>query len=122
MNNENLPQVYNDGIFGKIRRFFKNLFLKKKQIENVSIVSSENNQIDIEEKKDWFEQFYYANELQQMNKEKNRKEIMINTIGNKPELLDTASIETLRKIEETYNNIIKENNEKIKLLKGKIEQ
>lgn len=115
--NNNLPIEYKKGILYKIKRFFKELFAPKNIHQNVQTIDT--NTID-GSSKDIFKNKVYVPEIEKIQREKNTKESIINIVEKNPELLETMSIVNLKKLTELYDEIIENNNKKIRLLKSKI--
>lgn len=117
MMNNNLPIECEKGILYKIKRFIKRLF-NKENIHN-NIESIDQNTFN-ESSKEIFKNEIYVPEIEKLQKEKNIKESIISIVEKNPELLETMSIVNLKKLIDLYDEIIKNNNKKIKLLKNKI--
>lgn len=109
MNNNGMIE-YKEGIISKIKNFFKKLF------EN-----QEKQHINEIKKKKEEKQESFINEIKVDGKVVDsvieRKNFLKEIDGNE-EALNMLSIDRLKKLEEYYNNIIEQNNVKIKKLKG----
>lgn len=113
--NNNLPQMYKNRIFNRIKSFFVNLFSRKDR--NINIEAVDVN--DKKEKANDFKKNLFDAEVSKVNYEKGIKKSIIETIEEKPELIETISNENLKKLIKIYDEIIKENNMKIERLKNK---
>ena len=117
MNNNGLIK-YKESFIMKIRNFFKRIFSKKdnqynsiQEQTNLNISESNN-----EEKKDNF-----ISELIVEDKEINnviKKDNFLREIEGNEEMLNILSIDRLKKLEKYYDNVIAENDKKIKKLKA----
>ena len=95
----------------------KKLFKKENVYQNVeSIDINTPNKFS----KEIFKNKVYVPEIEKLQREKNIKEKIINMVEKNPELLETMSIVNLNKLIELYDEIIQNNNNKIRLLKNKI--
>ena len=117
MNNNGLIE-YKESFITKIRNFFKRLFGKKdNQYNNIQEKSNVNISESInEEKKDSF-----ITELSVDDKKINsviEKKNFLQEIEGNEEKLNMLSIDRLQKLEKYYDNIIAENDKKIKKLKA----
>lgn len=120
MNNNKSMIVYKEGFFTKIGKFFKNLFGTRNKVENVNE-----------------ELFYKTNEQSKIQNVQNNKKFLVEIkisdnkifdiakkkeflekINGNVEALNMLSIDRLKKLEQYYDEIIKQNDEKIKRLKG----
>lgn len=120
MNNNKCMIVYKEGFFTKIGKFFKNLFGTRNKVENVNE-----------------ELFYKTNEQSKIQNVQNNKKFLVEIkisdnkifdiakkkefleeINGNVEALNMLSIDRLKKLEQYYDEIIKQNDEKIKRLKG----
>lgn len=117
MNNNGMIE-YKEGFISKIKKFFKKLFGKKEEQYNYIQEKQPINEIKKErlEKQDRF-----VNEIKVDRKvvdavvEKNN---FLKEIEGNEEALNMLSIDRLKKLEKYYDNIIEQNNEKIKKLKA----
>lgn len=105
MNNNGMIK-YKESIIDKIKNFFKGIF--KKPEENTVEIKKEVddsfiNEIKVDEK--------IVNSVIEKNN-------FLKEIEGNEEALNKLSIERLKKLEEYYDNIIKQNEQKIKQLKG----
>lgn len=119
MNNNGLLE-YKEGIMTKIKNFFKRLFIKKdNKYNNIQEICNQNMSGFInEEKKDNF-----ITELSVDNKKINsvvKKYNFLEEIEGNEEKLNMLSIDRLKKLEKYYDNIIAENDSKIKKLKATV--
>lgn len=117
MNNNGLIE-YKESFITKIRNFFKRLFGKKdNQYNNIQEKSNVNISESInEENKDSF-----ITELSVDDKKINsviEKKNFLQEIEGNEEKLNMLSIDRLQKLEKYYDNIIAENDKKIKKLKA----
>lgn len=117
MMNNNLPIEYKKGILYKIKRFFAEFFTKKNIQPNIQTIYTDTFN---ESSKDIFKNKVYVPEVEKIQREKNTKESIINMVEKNPELLETMSIVNLKKLTQLYDEIIENNNNKIRLLKSKI--
>ena len=109
---------YKESFITKIRKFFKRLFSKKdNQYNSMHEKINENvNEYINDEKKDEF-----IIELSVDNKKINNvieKKNFLEEIEGNEEKLNMLSIDRLQKLEKYYDNIIAENDKKIKKLKA----
>ena len=105
MNNNGMIK-YKESIIDKIKNFFKGIF--KKPEENTVEIKKEVddsfiNEIKVDEK--------IVNSVIEKNN-------FLKEIEGNEEALNKLSIERLKKLEEYYDNIIKQNEQQIKKLKG----
>ena len=114
--NNNLPIEFKKGILYKIKIFFKELFTKKNIQPNVQTI--DRNTLN-EPSKENFKNKVYVPEIESIQREKNTKESIINMVEKNPKLLETMSIVNLKKLTQLYDEIIENNNKKIRLLKSK---
>lgn len=109
MNNNGMIE-YKEGIISKIKNFFKKLFenQEKQQINEIKGKKEEKQ-----------ENFINGIKVdgQVVDSVIERKNFLKEIDGNE-EALNMLSIDRLKKLEEYYNNIIEQNNVKIKKLKG----
>lgn len=117
MNNNGLIK-YKESFITKIRKFFKRIFGKKDNQDssiqeqiNVNISESVN-----EEKKDSFKTELIVDD-KNINNIIEKKNFLQEIEGNE-EKLNMLSIDRLQKLEKYYDNIIAENDKKIKKLKA----
>lgn len=117
MNNNGLIE-YKESFITKIRKFFKRIFGKKdKQYNSIQEQTNVNISESInDEKKDSF-----ITELSVDDKKINNvieKKNFLKDIEGNEEKLNMLSIDRLQKLEKYYDNIIAENDKKIKKLKA----
>lgn len=105
-----LPIKYKNGLFNRIKIFFNNIF-KKKPIINENIEDIKENKVEINPKENEFYKMKVAS-----NKVKIKNDILT-LIDNNPELINTLPIEKLKALEGIYDEMIEENDRKIKKLK-----
>ena len=116
MNNNGLIE-YKESFITKIRNFFKRIFGKKdnqnkmQEESNVNISESINDK-----KKDSFINELIVDDNNIYNVVK--KESFLKEIEGNEEKLNMLSIDRLQKLEKYYDNIIAENDKKIKKLKA----
>lgn len=109
MNNNGMIE-YKEGIISKIKNFFKKLFenQEKQQINEIKGKKEEKQETFINEIK------VDGKVVDSVIERKN----FLKEIDGNEEALNMLSIDRLKKLEEYYNNIIEQNNVKIKKLKG----
>ena len=109
MNNNGMIE-YKEGIISKIKNFFKKLFenQEKQQINEIKGKKEEKQENFINEIK------VDGKVVDSVIEKKN----FLKEIDGNEEALNMLSIDRLKKLEEYYNNIIEQNNVKIKKLKG----
>lgn len=109
MNNNGMIE-YKEGIISKIKNFFKKLFenQEKQQINEIKGKKEEKQETFINEIK------VDGKVVDSVIEKKN----FLKEIDGNEEALNMLSIDRLKKLEEYYNNIIEQNNVKIKKLKG----
>lgn len=117
MNNNGLIE-YKENFITKIKNFFKRLFGRKnEQYSNIQENSSNSlNESINKEKKDKL-----ITEIRVDDKEINdvvKKDNFLKEIEGNREKLNMLSIDRLRKLEKYYDNVIAENDKKIKKLKS----
>ncbi len=105
-----LPIKYKDGLFNKIKMFFSNFIKKKPAIEE----PIKENKVEISSKETEFDKMKVAS-----NKVKIKEDILT-LIERYPELIDSLSIDKLKELDSMYDEIIEENDRKIKKLKREI--
>lgn len=109
---------YKESFISKIKKFFKRLF--GKQEEQYNYIQEEQPINEIKEER-LEKQYRFTNEIKVDAKvvdsvvEKNN---FLKEIEGNEEALNMLSIDRLKKLEKYYDNIIKQNNEKIKKLKA----
>lgn len=118
MNNNNSNMIeYKESFITKIKKFFKNLFGKKQ--ENYS--TYEDNVKEIESTKNDGSQVNFIEDLKvdttDVDNVINKRNFLEEIDGN-VEALKLLSVDRLRKLEKYYDEVIKENEKKIKKLKG----
>ena len=115
--NNNLPTVYDNSLFGKIKTFFRNIFAKK-QVENIQEEKVEEQPVveEVDNKKVQFQESIKAETNNEYAKEMKREEIL-DKIENNPDILNNLSIEKLEKIEELLEESIKQQEDKLAKLK-----
>ena len=118
---------YKETFISKIKKFFKKLFSNKNKAneeqtqvqEEIQIEESESKQEEsTEEKKNTF-----FNEIKINSDEITEafeKKAFLEEINGNPEKLSMLSIDRLKKLEKYYDDVIKQNDEKIKKLKSSI--
>ena len=119
MNNNGLIE-YKESFITKLRKFFKKLFGKKdNQYNIIQEKTNENVSESInDEKKDNF-----ISELRVEDKEINnivKKGNFLKEIEGNAEKLNMLSIDRLKKLEKYYDNVIAENDKKIKKIKATV--
>lgn len=106
---------YEESFIVKIRRILKNLFRIHKQSYNFKQETSNTD----EEKKEQV-QFDFLKEIKVDNTEiisEHNKKMFIFEISKNPQILDSLSIDRLKVLDGYCDDIIKQNEDKIKLLK-----
>lgn len=117
MNNNGIIE-YREGFISKIKKLFKKLFRKQEEQYNYIQEEQTINEIKEErlEKKDKFvNEIKFDRKVVDAVVEKNN---FLKEIEGNEEALNMLSIDRLKKLEKYYDNIIKQNNEKIKKLKA----
>ncbi len=118
MNNNKSMIVYKKGFFTKIGNFFKNLFSKHNE-ENVNeemlYKASEQSKTQNEQDNMHFIEKIKINDNKIFDVAK-RKEFL-DEINANAEALEMLSIDRLKKLEQYYDEIIRQNNAKIKRLR-----
>ena len=107
---ENLPIKRNEGIFFKIKDFFRNLFQKEITSEK-NISNEDTNEYDIEK----FINSIKVNietELDEAIKNQQRDEMIVKFKQN-PESLKTISINTLERLVNYYENCVDKKRKKV---------
>lgn len=116
MKNEEIV-VYKDSFITRIRKFFRKLFVRRiNQYNNIKKISNENiNESVDDEKRDKFitELIVDDNEMNKVLK----KDKFLKEIEGNVEKLNMLSIDRLKKLEKYYDNVITENEKKIKKIK-----
>ena len=113
--NNNLPKKYEKGFWYRAKRFFSNIFSRKKinepklEMGGKTKVIARNN---IDE---------FAKMKEESRKVKLKEEI-IEMIDKNPKLIDTLSATKLKELNNMYDKIIEENERIIKGLQRKIAQ
>ena len=116
MNNNGMIE-YKESFITKIKKFFKRLFQKKEeqynyvQQEPINEIAEEKN----ERQSDFFDNIKI--DTKAISYVINKKDFLEEIKGNE-EKLNMLSIDRLKKLEEYYDNIIAENEKKIKKLKA----
>ncbi|MBQ2890932.1 MAG: hypothetical protein IJE44_04740 [Clostridia bacterium] len=108
-----LPEKYGNSFFSKIKRFFANIFKKNNAIIEKKVDSKKEN-VELKSKE---------NEFEKMKKSSNKVEIkedILSLIEKKPDLIDTLPLERLKELDNMYDEIIEENERKIKNLRREI--
>lgn len=116
MNNNEMIK-YKEGFISKIKKFFKRLF--GKQEEQYNYIQDEQPINEIEETQE--KQDRFVNEIKVDRKVVDavvEKDNFLKEIEGNEEALNMLSIDRLKKLEKYYDNIIEQNNEKIKKLKA----
>ena len=118
MNNSLIPQE--KGFIVKIKRFFSNLkMMFNKNTESKNIQELNKTDITYNTQND---EVSFFNQLKDETNDSDKaieKEAFLDMLNKDSKLLNNLSIERLEKLYNFYNNIIEENNEKIRLLKQK---
>ena len=117
MNNNGLIE-YKEGFISKIKKLFKKILGKSEEHYNYMQQESINKL-----QKDNYLQNNIINDLKVNTKEINiviERNNFLKRIEGNEEALKMLSIDRLKKLEKYYNNIIEQNNEKIKKLKKTI--
>jgi len=114
--NNNLIE-YKESFITKIKKFFRGLFKKEKN-NNIQEISNDANNVDINKEESQFLKEIRV-DLSEIDKETGRNKFLKEIEGNE-EKLNTLSIEQLEKLEKYYDNIIAENDKKIKKLKATV--
>ena len=112
--------VHKENFITKIKNFLRSLF-KSKEEQNISVLEIAN----IENKETVFNQREneFLSDIKVDNKDINNfigRNNFLEYINGNVEALKLLSVERLRKLEEYYDNIIKENEIKIEKLKRKV--
>ena len=117
MNNNGLIE-YKESFITKVRKFFKKLFGKKdNQYNNIQEKTNVNISESInEKKKDSFITGLSVDD-KKINNVIEKKNFLKEIEGNE-EKLNMLSIDRLKKLEKYYDNVISENDKKIKKLKA----
>ena len=116
MNNKEMVE-YKEPFISRIKKFFKNLFNKEQLYTDTKKVSNDPEQ-KIKMKKNENDFF---NDIKVNGIEKNdvyKKKAFLDEINENPEALNMLSIDRLKKLEEYYDDIIKQNDEKIKKMQN----
>ena len=110
--------VYKENFISKIKKFFKNLFgNKKRKDDNIEIVVNENiKEIDINKKEENFLKDIKVDT--DVSDRVIKKKTFLEEIDGNVEMLNMLSIDRLKKLEKYYDDVIKENDAKIKKLKS----
>lgn len=116
MNNKGMI-VYKENFISKIKNFFKNLFSNRKQeYNNIQTISDEKElEIKTNEREDKF-----LKEIRVDTDVSNtviKKNAFLEEIDGNVEALNLLSIDRLKKLEKYYDDVIKQNDAKIKKLK-----
>lgn len=118
MNNSLIPQE--KGFIVKIKRFFSNLkMMFNKNTDSKNIQELNKTDITYNTQND---DVSFLNQLKDETNDSDKaieKEAFLDMLNKDSKLLNNLSIERLEKLYNFYNNIIEENNEKIRLLKQK---
>lgn len=104
----NLPQKYN--FISYVKKFFYNLFNKK----NKKIKHDIRNEIPVEENS------IFMDKLKEYSKKTELKKYIMERLEKNPSILESLPIWRLEQIENMYDEVIQENNIKIKELDFKI--
>lgn len=118
MNNNGMIE-YKESFITRLNNFFKKLFSKQNiQHNNIQQEMSNKrvNHLAEDEKKDDFINGLKLDEKELKNVVK--KDNFLKEMEENPEKLNMLSIDRLKKIEQHYDNIIEENERKIKKLKN----
>lgn len=116
MNNKGMT-VYKESFISKIKDFFKKLFGNKKQEYNsIQTISDEKEQeIKTNVKEDGFLKEIKVNS--NVSNKVIKKNTFLEEVDGNAEALNLLSISRLKKLEQYYDEIIKQNDAKIKKLK-----
>ena len=110
--------VHEENFITKIKNFFRSLF-KSKEEQNISVLEiAENKETVFSQRENEF-----LNDIKVDNEDVNKfigRNNFLEYINGNVEALKLLSVERLRKLEEYYDNIIKENEIKIEKLKRKV--
>ena len=110
--------VHKENFITKIKNFFRSLF-KSKEEQNISVLEiAENKETVFSQRENEF-----LNDIKVDNEDVNKfigRNNFLEYINGNVEALKLLSVERLRKLEEYYDNIIKENEIKIEKLKRKV--
>lgn len=108
-----LPEKYENSFLNKIKRFFTGLF-KKNVIASKSEEVIQNKKIEVKQTETEF------NKMKGLGNKTRLKEDILTLIESNPDAIKNLSIENLKKLDSMYDEIIEENNRKIKKLKREI--
>ena len=110
--------VYKENFISKIKKFFKNLFgNKKKNNDSIETEVNENiKEININKKEENFLKDIKVDT--DVSDRVIKKKTFLEEIEGNFVMLNMLSIDRLKKLEKYYNEIIKENDAKIKRLKS----
>jgi len=116
MNNNGMI-VYKEGFISKIKKFFKKLFGNKKQEENniQTITNEKEQESNVNEREDKF-----LKEIKvdiDASNDVIKKNAFLEELDGNVEALNMLSVDRLKKLEKYYDDIIKQNDAKIKKLK-----
>ena len=110
--------VHEENFITKIKNFFRSLF-KSKEEQNISVLEiAENKETVFSQRENEF-----LNDIKVDSEDINKfigRNNFLEYINGNVEALKLLSVERLRKLEEYYDNIIKENEIKIEKLKRKV--
>jgi len=112
MNNK-LPEKYENGFLHRVKRFFSNIFSRNK-------VVNEKKEIIKEEKMEHKNEENYFLKMKEESKKIELKEDIISILNNKPELINTLSIERLKELNNMYDEMIRDLEREIKKLERTI--
>ena len=117
MNNNGII-VYKESFISKIKKFFKKLFGNKKQEENniQTITNEKEQESNVNEREDKFLKDIKV-DIDASNDVIKKKDFLEEIDGN-VEALNMLSVDRLKKLEKYNDEVIKENDAKIKKLKS----
>lgn len=113
----NLPIKVENGIFGKIKLFFRKLFFKDEQLNEIEEVQIKN--IVSNNQKKFFEDNMKVEVNDDFVKDIKRNEF-ITQIETNPDLLYDLPLEKIEKLSEYYSDLIEKEKEENKKLEEKL--
>jgi hypothetical protein len=115
--NSNLPVKKENGLFGRIQKFFSKLFSKEKIEINYEekFDAQPKNEKEDNIKKQFEESIKVETDNEHINEIK--REEFLDEIESNPKLLYDLSVEKLERLEEYYKESIKKQEEKLEKLK-----
>lgn len=108
-----LPKKYENNFFIRLKRFFSNIFHKKEMNDKLAEAIKENKKEVSFEKIDF-------DKMKEMSNKANLKDDILTLVEKNPKLIETLSVKQLKALEHMYDDIIENNNRKIKKLKREI--